>query len=97
MTIRRVDETVMLEGVCAVEEAETLLQEIQSGAVRIDWTGCAHLHTACLQVILASGLPTCGTPANGALARWLPGLVPAGRLPGSTGCADPETDFLTEV
>jgi hypothetical protein len=75
MTIRRVDETVLLDGVCAVEEAETLMHEIQAGATVIDWTGCAHLHTACLQVLLAAGLPTRGTPANPALARWLPGLV----------------------
>ena len=52
MTIRRADETIMLEGVCAVEEAETLMQELLAGATLVDWGGCTHLHTACLQVIL---------------------------------------------
>jgi hypothetical protein len=98
MTIRRVDETVLLEGVCAVEEAETLMQEIQAGATLIDWTECVHLHTACLQVILASGVPTRGTPLNPSLARWLPRMVPPGTPPELCDAGvDNAAAFLTEV
>ena len=71
MTIRRADDAVLLEGVCAVEDAEILMQELQADATLIDWSGCTHLHTACVQVILAAGLPMRGAPENPALARWL--------------------------
>jgi hypothetical protein len=71
MTIRRDDDMVLLEGICAVEDAELLMQEFLAGATLIDWGGCTHLHTACLQVILAARVPISGTPANPALARWL--------------------------
>jgi hypothetical protein len=71
MTIRRADDTIMLEDVCPVEDAETLMQELQVGATSIDWSGCSHLHTACLQVLLAAQIPVHGTPANPALARWV--------------------------
>ena len=71
MTVRRVDDAVLLEDICAVEDAETLMQEIEAGATAIDWAGCTHLHTACLQVILVAALPLRGTPKNPTLSRWL--------------------------
>jgi len=74
MAIRRVDETIFLDGVCAVEDAELLVQQID-GATVIDWGACTHLHAACLQMMLASGLPISGTPANPELARWLVPIV----------------------
>lgn len=76
MTIRRVDDAVLLDDVCTVEDAEVLTQELQAGAAVIDWTACTHLHTACLQVILAAGRPVRGTPANPELARWLVPILP---------------------
>jgi hypothetical protein len=75
MTIRCADDAVLLEDVCAVEDAETLLHLLQSGASLIDWTGCTHLHAACLQVILVSGLPMRGTPDSPALARWVVPMI----------------------
>ncbi len=71
MPIRCVDNTVFLDGVCAVEDAETLLEKLQLGAATIDWSGCTHLHAACFQVLLAARLPLSGTPQNPELARWL--------------------------
>lgn len=71
MTVRRAGDTIFLEGICAVEDAETLLQELQTGAELIDWSACAHLHAACFQLILAVRLPMFGTPVNPALVRWL--------------------------
>ena len=48
--------TVILDGVCAVEDAEPLLQMLQATpAAVVDWTRCRQLHTAVLQVIMASG------------------------------------------
>ena len=81
MAIRRVDETIFLDGVCAVEDAELLVQQFD-GATAIDWGGCTHLHAACLQMMLASGLPIGGTPVNPELARW---LVPVVHRPAPVG------------
>jgi hypothetical protein len=83
MTIGRAEDAVLLEDVCAVEDAEALLHQVQDGAQLIDWSGCTHLHTACLQVILASGLPVRGAAANPALAHWVGKLLPAWSQPAS--------------
>lgn len=77
MSVRRVDDVILLEGVCAVEEAETLMSELLIGARAVDWSGCTHLHTACLQVILAAGQPVQGTLADPEAASWLHSLVAA--------------------
>jgi len=86
MTIRRADNAIMLEGVCAVEDAELLMDELHKGATVVDWSGCTHLHTACLQVIMASKLPLRGVPANPNLARW---VVPILR-PGEAASLQPD-------
>lgn len=74
MTVRSADnDMLVLEGECPVEDAETLLQQLQSKpTATVDWTQCNYLHTAVLQVILASGrIPSsiCGDPF---VSRWLP-------------------------
>ena len=91
MTIRRADDTIMLDGVCAVEDAEFLMDELQGGAALVDWSGCTHLHTACLQVIMASGLPIYGIPDNPTLARWLAPILLRGETP-SLQPAAPDSD-----
>ena len=92
MTIGRDGDTVLLEDVCAVDDAETLMGHLQAGAARIDWSGCTHLHTACLQVMLAARVPIRGTPANPLLARWLGPLLDTG-----AATAVPETASPLEV
>ena len=77
MSVRRTDERIVLYDVCAVEDAEILLQELQAGAALVDWSTCTHLHTSCLQVILAAGVAVSGTPLNKALAEWIAPLLPA--------------------
>ena len=48
MGIRLEGEAAFLEGVVAVEEAETLLEWLQAQPGRVvDWTDCDHLHTLC--------------------------------------------------
>jgi hypothetical protein len=80
VTITRGDTgTVILEGACAVEDAELLLQMLQSGpAAVIDWTRCSQLHTAVLQVILASGITPVGLCGDAWVAQWI-----ASKLSGS--------------
>jgi hypothetical protein len=80
MTIRRGDDVIFLEQACTVEDADALLAEIQAGAALFDWTSCSFLHTACLQLILAAGLPVRGKPADAALARWVAPLVTQGAV-----------------
>jgi hypothetical protein len=91
MTVRRSGDAVLLEDVCPVDDAEILMQHLQTGAAVIDWSGCAHLHTACLQVILAARLPVRGATANVALLRWIQPLLPA------TASPEPETALLMKA
>ena len=75
MTIRRIDDVILLQDICAVEDAELLMQELEAGAACLNWSGCTHLHTACLQVVMASGLPITGTPATPEIVRWVVPLL----------------------
>jgi hypothetical protein len=91
MTVSRTGDAVVLEDVCPVDDAEILMRHLQAGAAVIDWSGCTHLHTACLQVILAARLPVRGAPPNAALLRWVQPLISAGALP------EPETALLMKA
>ena len=73
MTVRRSDDgTLALEGVCPVEDAEALLQLLQTGpAPALDWTQCHQMHTAVLQVILASGITPLGPCGDALVRQWL--------------------------
>ena len=66
MTVRRVDDrTIALEGLCPVEEAETLRALLLATPVaEIDWRGCEHAHAAVIQVLLASQKAPRGRPKS---------------------------------
>lgn len=78
MTVRRTDDgTLVLEGVCPVEDAEPLLQMLQNmPTAAVDWTQCRGLHTAVLQVILASGTTPIGPCGDAWAAEWLVPKLP---------------------
>jgi hypothetical protein len=78
VTVRRSDYgTLVLEGVCSVEDAEVLLQLLQTGpAVALDWTKCHQMHTAVLQVILASGTVPQGPCGDALVRQWLAPKLP---------------------
>lgn len=98
MTIRLAGDAVILEDICTVEDAESLAQALQTGATVIDWTNCTHLHTACLQVILAAGALTRGVPVNADLALWLAPLLPSEKACASSpGEADRQTPYRAEI
>jgi hypothetical protein len=84
MTIRRGDDgVIVLAGECPVEDAETLLQQLQAQpAGPVDWSACTRLHTAVLQVLLAAAPPIRGECGDAFVARWgrvdAPGGVPEG-------------------
>lgn len=73
MTVRRGDDgTIVLDGICQVEDAEPLLQLLQARPTAgIDWTHCRQLHTAVLQVVLASGRVPLGPCGDLWVERWL--------------------------
>ena len=73
MTVRRSDNgTLVVEGVCPVEDAETLLQLLQAAPnAVVDWTQCRQLHTAVLQVIVASGIVPAGPCGDPWVAEWV--------------------------
>jgi hypothetical protein len=63
---------IRLEGVCPVEDAETVaLLILEDPAAPVDWTACTRMHTAVYQVLLRlrpAVLGTCGDPF---VDRWL--------------------------
>jgi hypothetical protein len=73
VSVRRDDRgAIVLDGVCPVEDAEPLLQMLQTTpAAALDWSHCSRLHTAVLQVILAARITPaepCGDPW---VRRWV--------------------------
>lgn len=72
MTIRLEDGILHIEGACPVEEAETLLgQLLDNPDLIVDWSGCRHLHTAVLQVLMSMRPPLRGVPDDPFLHRWI--------------------------
>ena len=62
----------VLEGVCTVEEAETLWEWLRNNpGGKINLKACEHIHTSILQVLMASGAKISALPAD----PWLTGLV----------------------
>lgn len=63
---------IRLEGICPVEDAETLASFIlEDPHAPVDWTACTRMHTAVYQVLLSLSprvLGTCGDPF---VDRWL--------------------------
>jgi hypothetical protein len=69
---RHEDGTILLEGHCPVEDAEPLLQLLQATPkVPLDWGQCIHLHTAVLQVILATHARRLGSCGDLWVRRWV--------------------------
>jgi hypothetical protein len=85
VSVRRHDDgTILLEGDCAVEDAESLLRLLQATpAGPVDWTRSQGLHTAVLQVILAARPTLRGRCGDLWVAEWInaePTPIPFNRL-----------------
>jgi len=92
VSVRRDDAgTIVLEGNCSVEDAETLLQLLQAKPkASLDWTRCTHLHTAVLQLVLAARparLGPCGDPW---VRKWIPVAVSGVARPAVPGGSEPD-------
>lgn len=80
MSVRRLSEAVVaLEGVCSVEDAETLLSELlASPGASVDWSACEAAHTAVVQVLLASNAFILGPPRSEFLSEFVEPALAAG-------------------
>jgi hypothetical protein len=78
MTVRRGDSgAIVLDGVCPVEDAEPLLQMLQTmPAAEVDLRQCRQLHTAVFQLVLASGRASIGPCGDAWAAQWLVSKLP---------------------
>ncbi|HEV7371193.1 hypothetical protein [Arenibaculum sp.] len=80
MTVRLDDGLVRLEGSCTVEEAEALLETILANPeLPVDWSRCTSLHTAVLQVLMATRPVLQGLPEDPFLRRWVEPVLTDGR------------------
>ena len=69
---REANGTIALVGACPVEDAEPLLQLLQSTpGAPCDWSGCSHLHTAVVQVILTVRPALIGPCGDAWIERWI--------------------------
>jgi hypothetical protein len=71
---RQEDGTILLEGHCPVEDAESLLQMLQATPkVPLNWVQCTCLHTSVLQVILAAPTRRHGPCGDPWVRQWVEG------------------------
>jgi len=70
------DDRAVLEGICAVEDAEGLLSWVlQHPGAPVDVATCEHLHSAILQVLMARRPPLASAPPAGPLHQILQPLM----------------------
>jgi len=78
MAIEYEDQTARLSGFIGVEDAEGLLDWLQSHPKGcVDLADCAHLHAANLQVLMAAAPAIAAWPAEADLAAWLGSALPS--------------------
>lgn len=76
MPIELGDDRAVLSGVCAVEEAESLLAWVlQHPGAPVETADCEHLHTAILQVLMACRPPFASLPEGGPLRQILESIA----------------------
>jgi hypothetical protein len=72
------DGTIRLDGVCPIDDAETLLRLLlAAGEATVDWRGCVQAHSAVVQILLAIGPALVGQPTGDFLRRHIAPLLAA--------------------
>jgi hypothetical protein len=73
MTVRSAaDGSILLEGACPSEDAETLLQHLMGDPQAVvDLRSCEAAHTAVVQVLMAFQPKVLGPPGPGAFGDWV--------------------------
>lgn len=72
MSIQRRGKILKLTGVIGVEDAEMIYAQFEQQLFnKIDLSGCEHLHSAILQLIIAFHIPIHKYPPASMLTDWL--------------------------
>lgn len=72
MAIEYQKKAAFFRDIVAVDEAETLLEWFQkSPEAEIDLSALSHIHTACLQVLMAVKPEVSAWPEDESLKKWL--------------------------
>jgi len=73
MTVRATSKGVIeLSGRCGADDAEVLQRLLLAApGSTVEWSGCEHLHSAVVQVLLVGGPRMQGTPTNAFLAAYV--------------------------
>jgi anti-anti-sigma regulatory factor len=72
MSMEFTNGALVCAGTLSVEEAEALqLLLLATPDATLDLAACTHLHSACLQVLMAANAPIAAWPEDAALAAWL--------------------------
>ena len=80
MTIELKDGVLYCAGTLAVDDAEQLLQvALDAQGANADLSACGHVHSACLQVLMAARVRVTAWPAQPLLAAWLRAALEAPR------------------
>lgn len=76
MTVRHIAGAIALEGICGVDDAETVLRAIlEAPEAAVDWSACNRLHTAVVQIIVATNVRVRGICGDPWLRRWAPQII----------------------
>lgn len=79
MSVRVVGETIFVEGIAQVADAEPILSALLEAPGRtVDIGGATGLHSATLQLFLALRPRIVGTPGDSFASRWVLPLVDTG-------------------
>lgn len=83
MTVLADDGIIRLEGVCGVEEAETLAALLEDGSFwQVDLSACVRLHSAVVQALLVFRPSPRGEPSEDVFIRdFIHPLLASGRVP----------------
>lgn len=80
MAMRFEDKQAVLADIITVEEAENLLEWLQSHpGAPLDLSACTHLHAANLQVLMAANANIAAWPEDADLATWLKNALRKGK------------------
>jgi hypothetical protein len=77
MTVRRApDGTIELDGVCPIEDAESLHRHLlENPRSTVDWSACDSAHTAVIQILLALQPTLRGPPRGDFLREYIDPLL----------------------
>lgn len=82
MSVRVADGVIFLAGRCRIEEAETLLGYLlEDSDRRVDLSACEALHSAVVQVMMATRPAIAGKPVDPFLCAYVVPLLETERSP----------------